>query len=248
MIGSVKTYHSPNTDADVVSTIDESNTEQTYHSVAGLQAHAKPDVRALLMDMDVKQRQQLIVEMFEQDIETIVKTESERGFKEGRERGLQDAQKQAQLEHDEMRKEIDTKQQTLVSLIESVNQLTPQVQLEDKDIYDVMTLAVFRLLGERLEKGDYLDQVLKRATQEYLVTKHVILCLSTEDYQFVHKHLESQFSSSIHENVLIKEDKKLAIGDTRLELTNGNIETNFSEKLHTWCRNLAQLKRSTDID
>ncbi|CAM4162594.1 FliH/SctL family protein [Pseudoalteromonas byunsanensis] len=238
MIDSVKTYYGPKSSKPAV-------TESPI--VTAVQQEAKPDARALLMAMESSERQQLIAELFQSDIETIVKTESERGYKEGLDKGVKEAQNLTSQRAEEIEKGLAEQQQQLDILLKNISALTPEIQLKDEEIYETITLAVFKLLGERLEQGTYLQQVVERAIEESLMSKSVVLCLSPEDHQLVQSHIQSQYAQQLQEKVVIKEDKRLSIGDTRLELANGCIESNFGEKLQVWCKNLVQLQRGTSV-
>ncbi|MGC0118621.1 FliH/SctL family protein [Pseudoalteromonas piscicida] len=239
MINSVKTYHGPKVRSTVSSNTSIEHVTKTQGVVQPL-----PDLKALLQSLDPKQREQLIAEVFESDLTTIVKTESERGYQ----KGLKDAQDQLDKITKEQNEQFGEQTEQFSKLISKIEQLTPNVSLHNEgDVYEVIVLAVFKLLGERLEQGDYLKHAVERAIEECIVSKEVSLCLSTQDYLLVMSCLKTEYSEDDLAKVKIKEDKRMSIGDTRLELANGSIEQNFTEKLNAWCENLAKFRRESNL-
>ncbi|MCF6436991.1 FliH/SctL family protein [Pseudoalteromonas sp. MMG022] len=240
MITRVKTYHGPKT-----ATVPKHEPVEAVQPVQTPDV-STPDLKAQLMEMGAEQRQQLLAGLFQSDIEVIVKKESERGYKQGFELGKKDAQSETDAHLEKMAEAFNEQQLQLEALLKNLKALTPEVQLKDEEVYESVTLAVFKLLAERLERGEYLQSVLDRAVEETLVCKDVVLCLSSEDYLFVQSHM-SNYSESMKDKIAIQEDARLSIGDTRLELANGCIESSFSEKLQVWCKNLMQLHRGTRV-
>ncbi|MBQ4862964.1 hypothetical protein J8L98_14850 [Pseudoalteromonas sp. MMG013] len=230
----VKTYNAPCTQVPSVQTPELDNIE-----LAPVE-ESKVDVRSVLLEMSKREREALIADIFADDLASIVEAEIQKGFKAGLAKGEEKAAHALNTELQVQRDDLTKVKDQMTTLFEQLAKSDVTITLEsESEIHEILTTAVFKLLGERLHSAEYLEQAIEFAKNELIQGSLVQLCLSPDDYNY----LQSNEKSQEVENLRLKKDESLSIGSYRFELAKGRVESNFSDKLALWTQQLADLHR-----
>ncbi|TMO66630.1 hypothetical protein [Pseudoalteromonas aurantia] len=230
----VKTYNVPN------SQLMSEQVLEPHTDIDVPKERPELDIKSQLLEMSARERESLIAEIFADDLANIVDKESQKGFKEGFAAGQEKSLETLEAEVKEQQSNFTDMTNKFTTLFDGLSKSDFTIVLESEaEIHEMLTTAIFKLLAERLQCAKYLEQAVEYAKRELIQDSVVALHLSPQDYKLL------ELSSNVNQldDFVLKQDNSLSIGNYRFELAKGRVESNFSEKLALWTKQLTDLHR-----
>lgn len=241
---SVKTYNG--LDLSKINKTSTNNASKSIEQEVNPE-HSEQELKAKLENLEPEQRQQIIADVFKNDIDVIIKTESKKGFEAGLKDGLAKANEQIQESVTAQKKIINKQISDFHNLLVKIDKHIDTPLICEDEINNAIASTIFVLLGERLNDGEYLMQHVNRAIEASAISRKVNLYLSSQDFNLVMTNFKSLYPETEFSKVNILEDKLMTVGDIKLEYSNGSIESSFFNSLEDWVSNLKNIKRATDL-
>lgn len=191
----------------------------------------EPNVESLLLAMPKEERDSMLTRLFKKDLNSIIELEAKKGFDTGYSNGVEKSKLIIEKEMEKQNQEFEDELLGLNTLLEALNTSKKEIFIDkSEDLIEILNIALFRLLGEKVESGSYLKTLLLEVAQEFSYDKSLTLNLSSYDHNLVKKSLEKNECSLINKlNIL--EDKNISPGSFRIAIKSGDISSDLNEKL-----------------
>ena len=203
-----------------------------------------PDINSItadLMTLDKTQREQLLQQLFADDLNHIVNQEQQKGFAAGQKQ----AEKQAEQQLDAMKNEVAVQQQSLIEALNSaIKTFSAQpvvVELTDEAILlDIISSAVLKIINVQLSDGDYISALVNGLAEEFAGQESWQLDLSSRDCHLIK---ELKLDSLLPANMNVGEEDNLLPGSYRIHIDGGAIESKLEDKLRQFTHALIETYR-----
>jgi len=202
-----------------------------------------PDIESLLFAMPKEKRDLMLARLFKKDLASIIDLEVKKGFDSGYNEGVKKAKVVSDEKIIKQQGLFEEKLSNLAVLIESFTNEKKQIVLDKPEhLIEVINIALFRLLGEKVENGSYLKSLLLQITQEFSYDESLTLNLSGYDHNLVKSYFKKENNSLIN-SLKIKEDKNIMPGSFRVSISSGDITSDLNEKLRCLLSNFENRQR-----
>ncbi|MFT4925221.1 MAG: flagellar biosynthesis/type III secretory pathway protein FliH [Phenylobacterium sp.] len=194
-------------------------------------------ITADLMTLDKTQREQLLQQLFGDDLNHIVNQEQQKGLAEG--------QKQAEQQLEAMKNDFAEQQQSLIEgLNDAIKTFSEQpmvVELTDEAILlEIIYSAVLKIINVQLSDGDYISTLVTGLAEEFVGQETWQLDLSSRDCHLIK---ELKLDSLLPANMKVGEEDNLLPGSYRIHIDGGAIESKLEEKLRQFTHALIETYR-----
>lgn len=183
-------------------------------------------IRALARQLGKTERQQLLAELFAEDLTVLVASETAKGFQQGEQQGKVTAAKQAETELLALRTALEQQSSGLETLLKSLSASDLAVHCDDKRMMLDWCLAAI----EKVLLHECRDQAYLQATLELLLAQ---AGSDTELVLHCHPAEQALLQAMLPSNCRLKAcvaDPALAIGQLRLG-TAGIRSTGIAERI-----------------
>lgn len=187
--------------------------------------NAMAQLHTLLTQLDGVERKQLLLNEFREDIDAIVKHETDVAIAEVMEQTRQvQQQRLAELEQ-ECAQQLEAKTQQWQLLLRRFHSDGLAIQIAHEDeLAAIVAEATYRVLTEHLNPTEHLQRVIAWSAKQHIADKPVQLMLSPADFELV-KAVETP------KGLTIASDLTLKPGDFKLLLGKAEVAYSLSDRL-----------------
>ncbi|MCF2860224.1 hypothetical protein L1286_22340 [Pseudoalteromonas sp. SMS1] len=187
------------------------------------------DLEHELAQLSKQARQSLLLQAFKEDLDHLVKLETDKGREQGYRAGTEKAADELAAMKAEWAQQQQDHLDNLNSLKATLESLSPTIEISEPEaLVDIVNQAVYVYLGERLEDKSYLKTLLAEIANKYAEDKQVVLRLGETEFDFLQ---QSGLLEEFNGQIKLEKDAALTAGSHKLCLSNGDKHSDLSNKL-----------------
>lgn len=192
-------------------------------------------LKAELLALEKSPREQLLQQLFADDLAAIVTMAQQEGLAAGQE------------EIQQLQTDFADRQQVLIEqlndCIKTFGEQTPQVDIKDeKLLVEIIYQAVLKIIDVQLGDPDYVKKLIQQLGEEMAGQQPLQLHLGQRDFALLS---ELQLQVLLPSNITVIEEVGLLPGSYRMDIEGGVIESILEDKLKTFTKLMIQTGEQT---